>query len=96
MGTYERTFGAFKNPYSIGELPAKHSLALVSDTFKSGRYWVELTPRLKAAGLKTAKTGLRDGKPKCNNGRLRNSQLVSLMPFLFIMILQNAWEHRNG
>ncbi|MGD8499411.1 MAG: hypothetical protein PVJ86_02115 [Phycisphaerales bacterium] len=45
--------------YSIGELPAKHSLALVSDTFGSGT-WSGASLSLAGAGLKTAKTGLRE------------------------------------
>ena len=91
----------FKNPYSIGELPAKRSLALVSDTFESRTYQLGREFKPGGAGLRTAKTGLRDGKTERNKGRLGSSQLVSLMPFLFMMVLQNRsgvpkWLKKNN
>ena len=91
----------FKYPYSIGELPAKRSLALVSDTFESRTYQLGREFKPSGAGLRIAKTGLRDGKARRNKERLGSSQLVSLTPFLFIMVLHNRsgvpkWLKKNN
>jgi hypothetical protein len=70
----------FSNPYSIGELPAKCSLALVSGTFRSGRN----------LPLKCLPDRNREdrAKVKTNLDTTCDRRMFNLMPFLFKIIVK--------